>query len=265
MAFFTIQIVDKAGNVKCQDSGESIATLVFRGEYELGDHILVSSSEKGIHVWLQVDDALGAEYVYLKDNISYRVPFAEKKSNITPKAFTGNLHYLYVRDVQPEEVGQYRNLARNVCDQHDISNLYPHAWANVETRGEAKFFACNAIDGMCENRSHGVWPYQSWGINRQDDATLTIEFGRPIETDKVIIFTRADFPHDNWWTQVTLTFSDGTSIDWHLQDRCRFMQTIKFDAKTITWIRMERMIKADDPSPFPALSQIEVYGREVIM
>lgn len=264
MAFFTIQVVDKKGNVKYQDSGESIASLVFREEYEFGDCILVSSSEKGIHVRLQVDDALGAEYVYLKDNISYRVPFAEKRTNITPKAFTGNLHYLYVRDVQPEEVGQYRNLAQNVCDQHDISNLFPHAWANVETRGEAKFFACNAIDGMCENRSHGIWPYQSWGINRQDDAALTIEFGRPVETDKIIVFTRADFPHDNWWTQITLTFSDGTSINWHLHDHCRFPQMLKFDTKIITWVRMERMIKANDPSPFPALSQIEVYGREVI-
>lgn len=262
MAFFTIQVVDTAEKVKCQDSGEGIAALVFHGEYEPGDRILVHTSEKGVPVWLQMDDALGTEYVYLTDDISYWVPFAEKKTNLSPKAFAGDIHYLYVRDVQPEEVGQYRNLARNVCDQHGIRNLYPHAWANVETRGEAVFFAGNAIDGVCENRSHGIWPYQSWGINRQDDAALTIEFGRPIETDKIIVFTRADFPHDNWWTEITLTFSDGTSIDWHLQDRCRFPQTLRFNAKTITWLRMERLIKADDPSPFPALSQIEVYGRD---
>lgn len=263
MALFTIQIVDAAGNIKAQDSAEEFASLVYKGVYELGDHIQVETSEKNIHVWLQVDDVLGRELVYLTDSISYRVPFEEKKTNINPKAFTDKLHYLYVRQAMPEEAYAYRNLCRNVCDQHDIKNLYPHASANVETRGEAKFFACNAIDGMCENRSHGIWPYQSWGINRQADAEITIDFGRMIETDKIVIFTRADFPHDNWWTQITVSFSDGTVIDWKLQDHYRFAQVLQFDKKTISWVKLGNLIKADDPSPFPALSQIEVYGKDL--
>ena len=133
----------------------------------------------------------------------------------------------------------------------------------METRGEAKFFACNAIDGMCENRSHGIWPYQSWGINRQEDAEITIDFGRMIETDKIVIFTRADFPHDNWWTQITVSFSDGTSMDWKLQDHYRFAQTLKFEKKNVSWVKLGNLLKADDPSPFPALSQIEVYGKDL--
>lgn len=263
MALFTIQIVDAAGNIKAQDSAEEFASLVYKGIYEPGDHIQVETSEKNIHVWLQVDDVLGRELVYLTDSISYRVPFEEKKTNINPKSFTDKLHYLYVRQAMPEEVHAYRNLCRNVCDQHDIKNLYPHASANVETRGEAKFFACNAIDGMCENRSHGIWPYQSWGINRQEDAEITIDFGRMIETDKIVIFTRADFPHDNWWTQITVSFSDGTSMDWKLQDHYRFAQTLRFEKKNVSWVKLGNLIKADDPSPFPALSQIEVYGKDL--
>ncbi|MBP0963074.1 MAG: carbohydrate-binding protein [Oscillospiraceae bacterium] len=263
MAVFTIKVVDELGNIKAQDSAEEIASLVYKGDYAPGDHILVETSEKNIYVWLQVDDVLGRELVYLTDNTSYRVPFEEKKDNINPIAFTGELHYLYVRQALDEEVYSYRNQARNVCDQHDIKNLYPHAFANVETRGEATFFACNAIDGMWENRSHGKWPYQSWGINRQEDAEITVDFGRLIETDKVVIFTRADFPHDNWWTQVTVSFSDGTSIDWKLEDKFRFAQTLQFEKKCISWIKLSNLIKADDPSPFPALSQIEVYGTVV--
>ena len=30
----------------------------------------------------------------------------------------------------------------------------------------------------------------------------------------------------------------------------------------ITWIKLGTLIKAEDPSPFPALTQIEVYGKE---
>ena len=33
----------------------------------------------------------------------------------------------------------------------------------------------------------------------------------------------------------------------------------------ITWLSFGKLIKADDPSPFPALTQIEVYGVEMQM
>lgn len=93
----------------------------------------------------------------------------------------------------------------------------------METRGESVFAARNAIDGVCENRSHGEWPYESWGINMQDDAEMTVEFGQEVVTDRIVLYTRADFPHDNWWTQVTLTFSDGTDIKWKLEKVCCLM------------------------------------------
>ena len=44
----------------------------------------------------------------------------------------------------------------------------------LETGGEAVFAARNAIDGIYENSSHGEWPYQSWGINRDPNACLTL-------------------------------------------------------------------------------------------
>ena len=34
------------------------------------------------------------------------------------------------------------------------------------------------------------------------------------------------------------------------------------EKKNIRWIKLGKLIKADDPSPFPALTQIEVYGTE---
>ncbi len=32
------------------------------------------------------------------------------------------------------------------------------------------------------------------------------------------------------------------------------------EKKQITWLKLSDLIKADDPSPFPALTQIQVYG-----
>lgn len=259
MAVFSLKVIDGKGNTKFVDSGEDLASLVVTTEYQEGDYIALESSEQNIHVWLQLDDALGSVFTYITGNITYQIPFGEKRINLSPKVFSGNRHYLSVRMAREDEVYQYRNLALNPNDQHGEVCAYPHASANVETRGESVFAAKNAIDGICENRSHGEWPYQSWGINRRDDATMKIDFGRCVETDKLVLYTRADFPHDNWWTQVTLTFSDGSTIDWKLE-KTRFGQVLTFDKKEITWVEVSHLIKAEDPSPFPALSQLEVYG-----
>ncbi len=262
MAVLTLKVLNQEGKTICADSGEGACSLVCEAQYQEGDVIVLESSEKNIHVWMQVDDAMGPAFCYITGNVSYRIPFGEKRISYSPKVFSGDRHYLYARVARPDEITAYRNLALNVCDQHGDTHCYPHAFANVETRGEAVFAARNAIDGVCENRSHGAWPYQSWGINRRDDAEMTVDFGREVETDKIVLCTRADFPHDNWWKQVTLTFSDGSSIDWELE-KSRLPHVLSIEKKRITWVRLSRLIKADDPSPFPALSQIEVYGRVV--
>lgn len=259
MAILALKVLNKAGNTLYVSSGEDVVSLVCTREYEEGDFLVLETSEKNIHIMLQFDDALGNSFVYVTDHVTYQIPFGEKRIGISPKAFYGNRHYLCARTVCQDEVKAYRNLALNVYDNHENSTSYPHAKANVETRGEAVFAARNAIDGVCENRSHGEWPYESWGINRQEDAEITVDFGRKIETGRVQLFTRADFPHDNWWKQVTLTFSDDTSIIWDME-KSSLVHILNFEKKQITWIKMSHLIKSDDPSPFPALSQLEVYG-----
>lgn len=95
----------------------------------------------------------------------------------------------------------------------------------------------------------------------QDDAQMTLEFGRPVDFDQIVLYTRADFPHDNWWEKVTFTFSDGTSETVELEKSVE-PHIISLERRGITWLTFGQLIKADDPSPFPALTQIEVYGRE---
>lgn len=210
--------------------------------------------------WVQLDDARERSLVYLTGDMKYRIPFGEARNNISQKAFTGSRHLLCVKKAKAFECQAYRNLALNVWDQHSMEASYPHAWANVETRGESVFAAQNAIDGVTLNLSHGEWPYESWGINRQADARIRIDFGRMVEADCIVLYTRADFPHDNWWTEVSLSFSDGSMLKWELEKSIR-PHELRFPAKQISWVEMHDMIKSEDPSPFPALTQIEVYGK----
>ncbi len=255
-----IQIMDAQGQCKAEKAAPEQVVLTWEGEYTPGDVILFEVSAPG-HYVLRVDDCMDEATVYITGTtLRYPVLFEEKKNAHNPKAFTGVRHYLSLRPAQSWELG-YRNLARNPADQHDMAGCYPHASANVETRGEAVFAARNAIDGTVAVSSHGRWPFASWGINMQDDAELTLDFGRPVDFDTIVLYTRADFPHDNWWVEGTFTFSDGSQERFNLEKSCE-PHRLSIARSGITWLKLGRLIKADDPSPFPALTQIEVYGTD---
>ena len=256
-----LKIIDKNQVTVAADRGEHEVNLAVSREYEEGDRICVELSQKPCHIWLQVDDGLGKSLVYAKDDIQYIVPFGSQRTNLPPKAFSGEHHLISVREAHDFERKAYRNLALNVNDQHGNTAAFPHASANVETRGEAVFAAQNAIDGITANHGHGEWPFASWGINRNPDARMKIEFGREVEVDRLVVYLRADFPHDNWWEKATVTFSNGEDMGLSLRKTDEGQEFV-FEGKKISWLEISHLIPSDDPSPFPALTQLEVYGSE---
>ena len=255
---FKITVLNRDNEIKASMEGPSQAVLAWKGEYREGDRIVFGLPEKNRFYVVRVDDTMDEALVYItKPEVVYGIPFDEKKVSYNPKSFAGEKHYLTMRTAEAYETAAYRNLAKNVMDQHGDPGCYPHVYANVETRGEAVFAARNAIDGVVSNESHGEWPYESWGINRQDDAEMTLEFGRPVDFDRIVLVTRADFPHDNWWVKATFTFSDGTTEVVDMEKSVK-PHEFRIEKKGITWLKLSNLIKADDPSPFPALTQIEV-------
>lgn len=260
MAQITLKILNQDGDLLIERTGEDEVNLVYLAEYQEGDHIILEAEKVNDFYYVQFDDAKGKSLVYLTGTVDYVIPFGEKAINASAKVFAGSRHVLHVKKAFEEEKNNYRNLSENVWDQHGEVNCYPHASANVETRGESVFAALNAIDGVTVSENHGRWPYQSWGINRRDDATWKLEFGRPVEMDKLVIYTRADFPHDNWWEKMTVTFSDG-SVEVLELKKGGTAQIFNISKKNIEWLEISDLIKADDPSPFPALTQLQVYGR----
>ena len=205
-----------------------------------------------------MDEAL----VYAPEGkLDYVIPFGDETLAYSPEAFKGSIHNISIRLATSDEVFTYRNLAKNAADQRGLVTCYPHATANIETRNEAVFAARNTIDGITENQGHGGFPYQSWGVGERLDAELIVDFGRAVEVDKVVLYLRADFPHDNYWNLASLSFSDGSDVIAHLV-KTAGAQEIKYEKKVVSWVKLKDLIKADDSSPFSALRQIEVYGRD---
>lgn len=267
MANIKITVTNARKEVKCQASGRDEIWLVYQEVYQPGDKLIFETDEiPGFYV-IRVDGCQDEAYVYLtQEQIEYVIPFEANPLELDRISyhigcFTGERHYVTMRKARVQENRNYRNLAKNVMDQGDRTGCYPHAHANAETQGPIApvFAARNAIDGVLANTCHFPWPFQSWGINQQENAEITVEFGRPVNMDELRLTTRADFPHDNWWVQATVTFSDGTTEIVKL-DKCVEPQTFSMKREGITWLKVGKLIKADDPSPFPALTQIEVYG-----
>ena len=261
----SIKVLKENGSTIAAVHGDKEAVLPVVYTYEPGDRIVFETDatpENGQFLVLQPDDALGESLVYVTGNVSYKIPFGEKRVCYSPKLFSGNRHLVTARAAREWEINAYRNLALNKMDQHNESHCFPHASANVETRGESVFAAHNAIDGIHANSSHGEWPYASWGINCNPQAVLNIDFGRVVCIDRVIIYLRADFPHDNWWKKVTLRFSDDTVQEFELEKTAQGQEFVLPQEKRAEWVRLEQLIPSEEKSPFPALTQLEVYGRE---
>lgn len=276
MTNIKISILDAQRNVKISNEEFENQEMTVEGvdfchlatrhlTLEDDDVIEVILDEPKQYLVVKLDDTVDSSLVYIKDQkFTYQVTLAKKRITAqNPAAFKGTTHYFAVRKAYDFEIQQYQNLALNPHDQKEFEGAYPHASANVETRDEAVFFACNAIDNVLANHSHGIYPYQSWGINRQADAALTIDFGRLVEIDKVAFTFRADFPHDSYWEEVSLAFSDGTkeSFTTKKSDKPQFFD---FTKRTVTSVTFTDLKKAQDESPFPALTQIAIFGKNIL-
>lgn len=247
-----------------QVTGEDLVWLSTQNfTFSEGDYIEITTDQPNAYLWLKLDETIDNSLVFVPDClVCYPIHLSENaRVSRAETRFLSNRHYWSVRKATPEEIGLYRNLALNPLDQKECNGTYPHAYANVETRNDATFFACNAIDGTFANESHGEYPYGSWGINRQKDAELTIDFGRNVRLDQLAFTLRADFPHDNYWEKIKVWFSDGTQEILSTK-KSALKQTFDIAPRGVSWLKIGDLQQSPDESPFPALTQLECFGRE---
>ncbi|MDL2301075.1 carbohydrate-binding protein [Lachnospiraceae bacterium OttesenSCG-928-D06] len=261
MTELKLKILNKARDTAAAStSGEKLVTLVYTAPYQEGDMVMLELNQKGIYCEIQLDDAMKPAVLYIRSNTLYfEIPFGQRREAISPKAFSGSSHVLSARVLDDWELDAVRNLALNPYDGFLGPEVFPHADANVETRNEAVFAARNAIDGIYANNAHGKFPYGSWGINQRSDAEFQLDFGTEVEVCAVRLTLRADFPHDTVWECATIVFSDGSSEVLELKKTAQ-PQLFSIVSRVITSLTLKELKKADEASPFPSLTQVEVIG-----
>ncbi|WP_040536546.1 hypothetical protein [Schleiferilactobacillus shenzhenensis] len=270
-----LTILDASGNVKQgkndYDAGpkplhntgtDSVFVATQKMTFTEGDVIRLHVDQVPGYYVVQFDETLAPTIVYLTvPTWDYTVTLTPNAQDARPEAaFKTARHYLSARRATRAEITSERDWALNPHDQPLVDGIFPHAHANVETRNDATFFAQNAIDGVWASSLHGEYPYMSWGINQDPHAAMTVELGRPVTISRVGVVLRADFPHDSWWQRGVLTFSDGTNevLTFRKTGEPQYFDIQPHTATAVTFHDLQR---ADDSSPFPALTSLQLYGR----
>ncbi len=199
--------------------------------YVKGDRIVISGDDwlDSMELVVKVDEHYAETILYApkktvpdRPKIEFPIPlwlegWHNDISPYPPKAFKGKKHIITARPATRKEINAYRNLALNPMDHRGISTYFPHATSNSEWGDAALYAARNAIDGFVEaTGDHHTWPRQSWGPYRpadHPDPQLMVEFGRPVEIDKLVVVVRHNDNQSNHWKDVTVEFSDGSTVE----------------------------------------------------
>ena len=260
-----LKLIRENGDVKFKAYGNEIDEH-FHGEYEPGDKFRIELCDSAF-VKLKLDSTLAESIVYVPDGtFEFTVPFdRERKACYAPGAFDGDDHRIVVAEPTEAEVYADRLISLNSHDRHNVPKYYPHAVANFVTREEPCFFERNAIDGVIDNSNHGDFPYHSWGGGLREDLEFEVHFGTDVEVSEVVLFLRADFPHDTYWKECDIEFSDGEKVRAELV-KTADGQKVAFDRKITEMVKLTgfKQQRLEDGSlSFAALSQIEVYGKYI--
>ena len=260
-----LKLLRENGDVKFKAYGTDIDEH-YLGEYEAGDKYRIELCD-GEFVKLRLDPTLAESIVYVPDGVfEYLIPFdKERRAGYHPDAFSGEDHRIQVSEPSEAEIYAERLISLNSHDRHNIPKYFPHAVANFVTREDPSFFERNAIDGVIDNSSHGVFPYHSWGGGLREDLEFEVHFGTEVLVSSVVLFLRADFPHDTYWRELDVEFSDGTKAHAQLEGVAEG-QKVSFEAKTTEYIKLtgfrQQRVEGDKLS-FAALTQIEIYGNYI--
>ena len=267
-----VQLQDADGKNIAQaqsDPGKSSSVvLAVERAYKPGDRILFGGAP---WMGLTVDDTVPECFVFsphaASEDASFEIPWGHEEketgSAYDPASFAGTTHRISLRALSKREISTYRNLAVNPCDlmRHDDASVqfYPHASSNSVSRSLFDFEARNAIDGRSLNGHHGVWPYQSWGPQLRTDIWWKLDFGRPVRVNKVRLMVRADFPHDSYWKNADLEFSDGSLVPLQISSSPAF-QEFSFPSRRVQWMRIVNVVPADS-AKWCSLVEVETWGK----
>lgn len=248
-------------DTKAKYSGENI-DILYTEAYKDGDTFKITSDFEFLFVSFDISQELSLVYIPEKE-FTYKIPTDNALFAYNRQSWESSKHQIVIREATPEEAFAKRKISLNSIDLEEAKNVYPHAKANFVTRNEPVFKARNAIDGVCENSSHGNYPYHSWAAGAREDLIYTLDFGTEVCVENIVFYLRADFPHDTYWKSLNIVFSDGTKVSASFEETADGQIVKLTEPKITTSLTLTDFKQAANPLSWAALSQIEVMGNYI--
>ena len=171
METIKLKVLDGPGHTLMTCDAAQEVSLVYTSAYQPGDRIALEIDHPGQFCVVQFEDSMPAALVYVAQReINFHIPFGEQAITYSPKSFTGSRHLIRARLARPDEIAARRNLAFNCYDQHGDPGFYPHASANVETRGEAPLPELGHQSRPQRRSDPRLWPRGAFGRAAPDRA-----------------------------------------------------------------------------------------------
>ncbi len=257
-----LKIINSNGDEKFSVKAETV-DAVYEGKFEPGDRITVNTGGAEF-ISVQLDKTLAESIIYTPSgSFDYPIPFGNLKAGYDESSFSGTTHIIKVSEPGESLAFGERIISLNAYDLKGQKGYFPHAYANLVTRDAPCFFERNAIDGVCDNSSHGDYPYHSWAGGAREDLEYYIDFGAEVEISKIVFWLRADFPHDTYWKSLDVLFDSGE------RHRADFKKTAEGQCLDLPEkiktrkVHLTNFKQAELPFSWAALSQIEVYGNYI--
>ena len=93
--------------------------------------------------------------------------------------------------------------------------------------------------------------------------TFKVDFGRDVSLTEIVIYLRADFPHDTYWDTCTVKFSDGTTQELNFTKTAN-AQSFKLDAavttSSITFTGFNKVAGSD----WAAWMEVQAIGSDIV-
>ena len=149
---------------------------------------------------------------------------------------------------------EVRNLAVNRDAYTYHLRSYPRVTSNSHYRYRPEFSPDHVIDGQ-------RWSGGYWRPARRTDLWLLVEFGREVETERVVLVLHCKDGQDRTWTGAALEFSNGERIRVSLRNTSE-PQEFTFPKQKCGWVRL-----VDFQQSFPladnGIVEWEIYGKDL--
>lgn len=261
-----IFVIEYDGETETKNITENPAQTVevnFGVNFAGGKKLKVTLPEGQKYLAITIGKNVKEAILYVPSGVyEYTVPTA--LTAIYPSGFV-NGGKVSVRIPTAAELTKRFNLALNPYDTTaNKSTAYPHVSCNNEYN-QNEFAARCAIDGFTQNTGHGYYPVQSWGpkdVVKKTDY-FTIDFGRNVLVNEIVVYLRGDFGHDAYFSAITVEFSDGTTQVIN-PIMTRDGQSFKIPAKVTESVKLTGfVIDSSKGGPWTGLAEVEVYGMEM--